>query len=913
MEILMNKLTSILATSLMSLCVIIPKTALPCGPGVHIRESDQIWSRLTNEYPAFKYLEETPMFLTYLHLGSIMPDFQWFLPIRQGHSSEFSRYLLQMSMDQDQRFQLIALGHLMHNSVSDPLCEQFWTPTLMASAPLGMISLLQGYESEHGMAEGLTEVFGDPIVGDWDALIDVIFDVYLDGPDAAELGHEAIIWYVESMNAYYGTDTDGQAVWQELVDKIADYESFIAGLGRQGTKDFFKELLGETPKDMLKLLTGDMIARIAGDAAKRNQDYELNIGFVTQSAIVDPDFWNIYQDTLLADLSSFWYIDRLNTFAETILPQDASTMLLGWPSWSQWPMVSGNIMSTMRFLPELYKVTPGLIVDEVQWTDLMGNPVSQVTDAMLTSTLKLRIRFYTAYDFNGDIRLEVKGDLPGLNQALDLTCGQHTESFDLDPRTYVTGARSFIETEFVPGTTPVDGFYFELFANQESKPWFTSNWDEIMASGKVPVYQDIYRNNFATYGKWPPSLPMAPGSGSIDCEFMVMARTFPNGGPIPDISVVIDRSDDGEGTETVAKRTLENGVAAFDLVEPAQYSITGHLDEMDATRFIAVDEDPTALQCPATGGLFWTMLQYHVIPVIWVPGFISGRNDCVVFNTNLNEYWGRVDMFKLTIVDYNNETVIVPETMKKARTRIEVCFSEPLDNGTVIQIKAIPVYVGDAGVGVEGFSGPILVDSTAPIIDDVQFTATAATCDDGAHVLPFRVDLDVTANPGPIDLVELWNNEWQALSFESVPKETPGASRLTVSFDADGYREGDIMLFRLTNRVGVSTEYQIEIPASIACPIIPDAADDVVQDLNPTTDSDAFDSGAIDLDLADADLNATDTDTKWDEGNATTKGGGCAAGGVDVGGSQGIALLCLMLATLSLSTRLLARRQRHSR
>jgi hypothetical protein len=121
------------------------------------------------------------------------------------------------------------------------------------------------------------------------------------------------------------------------------------------------------------------------------------------------------------------------------------------------------------------------------------------------------------------------------------------------------------------------------------------------------------------------------------------------------------------------------------------------------------------------------------------------------------------------------------------------------------------------------------------------------------------------------------------------------------------------MLFRLTNRVGVSTEYQIEIPASIACPIIPDAADDVVQDLNPTTDSDAFDSGAIDLDLADADLNATDTDTKWDEGNATTKGGGCAAGGVDVGGSQGIALLCLMLATLSLSTRLLARRQRHSR
>ncbi len=854
---------------------------------------------------------DTPLFSTYLHLGSIMPDFQWFLPFHQGHSSEFSQYLVQMSMDQDSRFQILALGHLMHNSVSDPLCEQFWTPTLMASAPLGMVSLLEGYADAHGMAEGVTEVLGDPIVGDWDALIDAIFDVYLDGPEAEALGHEAITWYVDSMNAYYGSDTDGEAVWQGLVDKITEYQSYLAGFDRQAAKQFFHELRGETPADMMNLLTGDLIAKVAGDAAKRNQDYDLNIGFVMQSAIVDQAFWDIYQDTLLADLSSFWYIDRLNSFAETLLPDDASTMILGWPSWNHWPMVSGNIMSTMQFLPELYNVVPGLIVDEVTWMNSTGAPIGQVTTDMLTSTMKVRIRFYTAYDFDGDITLAVKGDLPGLDQSADPTYGQHTQAFDLDPRLYVTGTRSFIETEFQPGAALVDGFYFELFANGETKPWFTGNWDEIMASGEVPVYQDIYRDNFATYGKWPPSLPMAAGSGSRDCEFMVMARTFPNGGPIPDVTVTVGPAGDPGDGDAESTRTRANGIAAFDLVEPGQYVITGRPDDTKGSRFVAIDENPTPVECPAGGGTSWTMLQYHVIPRITVPGGISGRNDCVVFNTNSDEFWGRAEQFMITITNYYDETVIAPEVAKKARPRIEACFPSPLENGTTIQIRAVPVYVNGAGTGVEGFSGPILVDSTVPVVDDVQFAATATTCQEGAAVFPFEVDIYVSATTGPIDVVELQNDEdgWDILQFESVPGEMPGTERLTVDFDADGRKPGDTLLFRLTNRAGVFTEYPVDIPATVACPVIvepiPDATADVIDDSGAVGDTTERD--VINLDQTTSDSTVTDTSVETDDGGTVTKGGGCSAGGANGTGAAGFALLFLMLAALAVSRRAFAR------
>ncbi|MBP7381829.1 hypothetical protein KBA39_05455 [Myxococcota bacterium] len=133
----MNKINRWLTGAVFALLtsLLIPTTALPCGPGVHIRESDSIWPALVEQYPNLADLRDTPMFETYLHLGAILPDFQWFLPVQQGHSSEFSLYLISKAIDEEPRFLVTALGHLMHNSVSDPLCEQFWTPTLLASAP----------------------------------------------------------------------------------------------------------------------------------------------------------------------------------------------------------------------------------------------------------------------------------------------------------------------------------------------------------------------------------------------------------------------------------------------------------------------------------------------------------------------------------------------------------------------------------------------------------------------------------------------------------------------------------------------------------------------------------------------------------------------------------------------------------
>lgn len=486
---------------------------------------------------------------------------------------------------------------------------------------------------------------------------------------------------------------------------------------------------------MIEFLASDLIADAVGDRAKRCEDYDVNIRYILDSAAMEQWFWDVYQNTLLKDLSAFWYLDRIAPFAVAPSVQTTEDIVLGWPNASEWAMVSGNIMSTMRFLPDDYDVVPGLIIDQVTWMNTTGDAISRVDQSMMGSGGNLRVKFYSAYDFNDEITLKVRGDLPGFAQAGDPIAGSHTETFTIDPRAYVHGAPSIIETDFMVGAALVDGFYFEMYAGDNDKPFFTSSWDAINTSGEVPVYQAIYRDNFATYGKWPPSLPMAEGLGASDCEVFVVSRTFPHGGPILDSETSLIPGDVGD--LTIEPRTLltkSNCIAAFDQVTAGTYTVSTET----LSGYVAVDTEPTALTCdPTTQGQHWIFHEFHVVPKVWVPGGISGANDCIVLETNAEDFWNKADKFVITNTDFFTDSEIVPQTEKNARARIEVCFPTPVENGTTIIVHVLPRYKDDQGTGIEGVSDPILIDATVPIINDIAFSAIDDTCPEGAGVFPF--------------------------------------------------------------------------------------------------------------------------------------------------------------------------------
>ncbi len=893
----MNKinrwLTGVVFALLTSL--LIPTTALPCGPGVHIRESDSIWPALVEQYPNLADLRDTPMFETYLHLGAILPDFQWFLPVQQGHSSEFSLYLISKAIDEEPRFLVTALGHLMHNSVSDPLCEQFWTPTLLASAPLGMVYLLEGYSNARGMSEGITEVLGDLLVGDWDALIDMVFDIFLEDENAEARGHEMIVWYVEHMNDYYASETDPEMVWQSLQDKVADYSMYISGLDRAMAKDMFHEMKGDTPAEAISLFTGDLVSKLAGDAAKRCEDFDTNIATVMKSALVEQWFWDVYADTLLSGLSSFWYLDRVAPFAGTMLAEDVSAAVLGWPTWGGNPMISGNVMSAMQFHDDIYDVVPGLIVDDVVWMDEAGNAISRFTTDMMSQTLKVRVRYYTALDFSGEIRLVVKTDLPGLDQSSDEIVGQHTETVTLDPRGYVLGTRNTIEAEFQPVLSTIDGFYLELYALDNEGPWFTTNWDTMMAGGRIPVYQKIYRDNFATYGKWPPSLPVSPDQRPEDCEFYVTARTFGGGGPIPGTRITLaSQGASIPGHEPYTQDASANGMVVFDHLSPGTYNITSTAPN----GYVNPVLDPTVLECaPAITGQVWVNQEFHTIPKAWVEGGVSGRNDCIVFQTNSIDFWGRAEKFQVTVTDANDDQVVLlPMVEKSPRPKIEACFPTPVENGASVTIHLLPRYINDLGMGVEGISTPILIDSTLPVIDGIELLELNDECAGDSGVHPFNAVLSVTSQSSGVQEVEYSSDgtNWQAIEFESVTVEG-GVFDLTTSFSPEmtsGMVVGQDVWFRIRNTLGIDSEaVAARIPQELACATVPVETDPTDVIVTP-------DEGLRD-DVLESDVPAADT-VMTDDGNPlpdqdVDEGGGCSAGG-NGAGSSWIVLLCLAMA-----------------
>ncbi len=783
----------------------------------------------------------------------------------------------------------------MHNSVSDPLCEQFWTPTLMASAPLGMVYLLEGYGDPRGMSEGITEVLGDLLVGDWDALIDVAFDVFLDDDDAEARGHEMIVWYVEHMNDYYGTATDPEMVWQSLQDKVADYSMYISGLDRTMAKEMLHEMKGDTPAEAISLFTGDLISKLAGDAAKRCEDFDTNIATVMKSALVEQWFWDVYADTLLSGLSSFWYLDRVAPFAGTMLADDVSAAVLGWPTWGANPMIAGNVMSAMQFHDDIYDVVPGLIVDEVVWMDASGNAISQFTNEMMSQTLKVRVTYYTALDFSGEIRLVVKTDLPGLDQSGDAVVGQHAETVTLDPRGYVLGTRSTIEAEFQSVLTHIDGFYLELYARDNEGPWFTTNWDAMMAGGRIPVYQKIYRDNFATYGKWPPSLPVSADLAPGDCEVFVLARTFGDGGPIAAATVSLISQTGIEPTlEPRTLPTSQNGLAVFEHMSSGSYSIVG----VPPAGYVNPTTDTTIVECdPAAAGQVWVDQEFHTIPKAWVEGGVSGRNDCIVFQTNSIDFWGRAEKFQVTVTDANDDQVVLlPMVEKNPRPKIEACFPTPVENGTNVVIHLLPRYINDLGMGVEGVSTPILIDSTLPVIDAIELLELDDECAGDSVVHPFKAVLSVTSQSSGVKEVAYSSDgtNWQAIEFESVTVEG-GVFDLTTSFSPEMTADmvvGQDVWFRIRNTLGIDSEaVAARIPQELACATVPVETDPTDVIVTP-------DEGLRD-DVLESDVPTADT-VMTDDGNPlpdqdVDEGGGCSAGG-NGAGSSWIVLLCLAMA-----------------
>jgi hypothetical protein len=544
-----------LPCALAIVAVALPSVALAAGPGTHVREAKRTLDRLVEIDPGWAADAADPLALAYLRFGALSPDFQNNLltSLPFGHDRALSYVLLDDAASKGPLHRMFALGHLCHNA-TDNAVESFVVPTLWGSAPLGLFDILAGYDGVEGEAEGIVEIFGDLIFGDWDGFVDFLFDAWISGDAAKDQTSELFQWYCTTGAAWKKKTVDCIAAEGTAVEKLAVVEGLLGNGTKEQAKELVHTIVDKPLPEMVDLIDSPIFASLGtSSGAQKSEEFDTEIARFKASALVDPSFWAVYDDAL-ADLGPSWALAFL-----------ATRTTASWPTHDVLAVVSGNVESVMQFLPDAYAVVPGLLVDEVKWLDAAGKQVKSIAASQAGASLQARVQVVSGLPLKGTVRVVVRKDAPGLAQGSDAALGSASADVDIDPEAYVTTPRTVITVPFVADVEGARGFYVDVLFGDEERPAFTTSWDRLWTIPDLDVDRPRYVNNYGTYGKYLGSLPItgaAPGPGA----FLVKVRAFPSGFDVGGATVW--RMEGGPKV-TAGK----NGIAVLDGVEAGDWQL----------------------------------------------------------------------------------------------------------------------------------------------------------------------------------------------------------------------------------------------------------------------------------------------------------------------------------------------------
>jgi hypothetical protein len=506
---------------------------------------------------------------------------------------------------------------------------------------------------------------------------------------------------------------------------------------------------------------------------------------IRHTALVEPEFWGVYDD-VLADLGPSFGLDNL----ALRLPE-------AWPNYNEKALISGNIRSMMQFVPEVYGDQPGFIVDLVQFEDSEGNPVTAVSAAQDDQTLYARVRFFSALPFEGTVTGVVRRDHPGFDQDADEVAGQASLTVDIDPFAYTTEPRSELVVPFTADTAGVLGFYLELTAGDETRPWFTTCWDRLWGIADLELDYAVYRDNFDTYGHWPPSLPVAEPEVEPAVLF-VKVRIAPAGWGVDSAQVSL-ASSGLEGTSG------PNGIVVFsDLaagVDEVSVQAEGYQEPEAATEVTLV-----GLQSQ------WVDIAIHAIPEVILPGDYWSDGSLVPVDWNREQFGDQASVMLAQAHDEVEGEALGAQVELETWQAGELTFEPALLDGSRLVVRLVARYQ-DESLGLVGWSEPLSIDGSAPEVVDVEADAEplVGCIEDPSEVPmvpPHEVRVTVMEPHSPVVGVKwrIGDSEWVEVG-EGLPLE-PSEGSQVVGFDIDpaGYPVGEPLVVGVTNAAGLEVE-----------------------------------------------------------------------------------------------------------
>lgn len=669
---------------LTSLLLLAPIPALAYGPGVHVREAARTLELLAAQDAEWAAAAALPEAAIWLRAGSISPDFQWITgKLGFGHSKPLSYHLLEVADTPERR--LFALGHLAH-LCSDASSEVFLGPTLFASQPLGMFDLFADADDAKGETEGICEGVGDFVFGDWDAVVDLLYDVYLGGPDSEELFVAIFDWYCVEGSAFSGKPDQCAGARAEVAAKLDQGKQLLGGFDREGAKSFLHAIIDAPLGDLLDVVGGGFASALLGSQAAKSVHFDEEMARAKKSALADPAFWGLYEESFV-DLGPLLTLDHLETG------------YVGWPDWEPKGFVSGNLQSMLLFLPGAYAWGHGLLVDDVSWWGQDGAPVAEVTADLAGQEMTAHVRLFTGLPIAGTVHAVVRKDLPGFTTSGPVV-GEASVDVDLDPALFTTTKRPVVDIPFTADTDGALGFILELRLDDEQRPWFTTSLDRVWTIPSLPLHWPVYTANFGTYGHWPPSLPvtLAPTTPGA---LMVRAHQHPDGPPLAGALITVKETQAG----AVA---AQNGVAWFDTLPPGTYTV-------DATGAGLLSRGPAEATVEPRG-LTWAHVALERVPQVTMEPATWTAAPCLPFTWDVAAFEGLATGFEARGIDTWSKDEVTPPAAVDGAGDGELCVPEVAD-GVRVAVGLRALYPDGPGIA-EGVGVAVGIDRSPPVISE---------------------------------------------------------------------------------------------------------------------------------------------------------------------------------------------------
>lgn len=434
------------------------------GPGVHNREAFAVLMALAESDPEYAALLESPLARSWLTLGSVAPDFMFMADaLGFGHEPGLSAHLMADALGRSPEYRLFALGHQCHVA-SDGSSEAFVVPALFSAAAVGPTDLFAD-QVAYKEAEGVVESLGDLLTGDWHAVVDTFYDLWI--PPADRGGFEAVFaWYCEAGSAYLGRPVDCVAARAELGDGLAKLEEVFSLFDRAGAHDFVDHLttlpIPELMDFALSLAGGDAFGGLLGAelGAALTPWVDREVAWLNTTAFVTPAFWARYQG--LAELGPSFALDRI---------RDGSS---GWPSYDLFAIESGLVTSALQAvaLEDLREpaggeggapVYPGVFIDELVFRGPDGAVLSELDEQHAGQTITAQVRFFSAWPLTGTVIAKVRADNASLR--FDPVVTERRVEVDIDPRRYAVVARETVTVSFIADLEGTLGYGVELWVD----------------------------------------------------------------------------------------------------------------------------------------------------------------------------------------------------------------------------------------------------------------------------------------------------------------------------------------------------------------------------------------------------------------------------------------------------------------